>query len=66
MYNEKKHLKESDSVLIEFEHIICFNKIQVDLHSSAIEYFSFQCQLHMPLIQLVLSLCLILALFIKF
>ena len=40
MYDEKKHLKENDSVLIEFEHIICFSKIQVDLHSSQIEYCS--------------------------
>jgi len=66
MYDEKKHLKENDSVLIEFEHNICFSKIQVDLHSSQIEYCSFQNQLHMPLIQLVLSLSLILALFIIF
>jgi len=56
---KKKHLKDIVSVFIEFENIICFSKIQVILHSSQSAYCSVQFHVHMLLIQLVLSLCLI-------
>jgi len=64
-YDKKeKHLKDIFSVFIEFENIICFSKIQVVLYSSQSAYCSVQFHVHMLLIQLILSLCLLLVLFI--
>ena len=64
MIKEKEHLKDIVSVFIEFENIICFSKIQVVLYSSQSAYYSVQFHVHMLLIQLILSLCLLLVLFI--